>query len=82
MRTAWVLLALLSLTTAARAEMPLGRLPDNVIPTAYRLDLDVDPAVPASRPTRRSMPAGRPSTLIYLHGNGLRVERPHHGRGE
>jgi len=75
MRTAWVLLALLSLATAARADVPLGRLPEQVIPSAYRLDLDVDPAQPRfNGHAEIDAVLAQPSTVIYLHGNGLRVK--------
>jgi aminopeptidase N len=53
---------------------PEGRLPDLVTPTAYRLDLEIDPsgtrfAGHVAIDARLSLP----SRVIYLHGNGLKV---------
>ena len=75
MRTAWVLLALLSSTAAAQADVPEGPLPERVTPSAYRLDLHVDPGQPRfSAHAEIDAVLAQPSSVIYLHGNGLRVK--------
>jgi aminopeptidase N len=75
MRGASVLLALLWLSAAARADAPpQGRLPEQVTPSAYRLDLNVDPGEPRfSAHAEIDAVLAQPGTVIYLHGNGLRV---------
>jgi aminopeptidase N len=79
MGTVFLLLALLTgavTANAAALEPPQGRLPDNVTPTAYRLDLTVDPSrARFSGHTEIDALLAQPSTVIYLHGNGLRVTR-------
>ena len=56
------------------AAPPAGRLPGTVRPTAYRLELTVDPAQ-KSFTGRTEIDAVLTETArtIYLHGNGLRV---------
>jgi aminopeptidase N len=56
------------------AAPPAGRLPVTVRPTAYRLELNVDPAA-KSFTGRTEIDAVLTETVrtIYLHGNGLRV---------
>src|SRR5262245_17544211 len=73
-----VLVAIAAAAVAAPATtpaaIPLGQLPGDAVPKAYRLSLDIDPAradftgnaqidVTLKKATRR----------IFLHGNGLRV---------
>jgi aminopeptidase N len=63
-------------TTTAPAAVPLGRLSDAARPTAYRIDLVVDPSQPrfgghAEIDTR----VAAPTRSLYLHGNGLTVTR-------
>lgn len=78
-RTATLTLALVAWTIAARAaapEPPLGRLPDTVAPTAYRLELTVDPKLQRfSGHTEIDAVLARPTASIFLHGNGLKVTR-------
>jgi len=74
MRTVFLLLAWLASTPAAQAGIPQGRLPDEVTPTAYRLDLQVDPSRERfSGHAEIDALLAHPSSLIYLHGNALRV---------
>jgi aminopeptidase N len=79
MRTVFLLAALRACAVAADAAAlapPQGQLPDNVTPTAYRVDLTVDPSrARFSGHTEIDAQLAQPSTIIYLHGNGLRVTR-------
>jgi hypothetical protein len=69
-------LSSLILMTCANASPPAGRLPDNVRPTAYRLDLIVDPgAARFSGHTEIDAVLAQPATTIFLHGKGLTVTR-------
>ncbi|WP_404479769.1 M1 family metallopeptidase [Novosphingobium sp. BL-52-GroH] len=57
-------------------EIPLGRLGDAAVPTAYRLDLTVDPAKPRfSGHVEIDVTLAGRSSAIYLHGRGLTVSR-------
>src|SRR5665213_126371 len=68
------LLGFLPQITLAAPAVPLGRLPDAVTPTAYRLDLTVDPAATRfSGHVQIDATLGQASTTIFLHGNGLTV---------
>lgn len=63
--------------TAARADdapppVPLGQLTDAVTPSAYRLDLTVDPAAPRfSGHVEIDATLHAPSRFVYLHGRDL-----------
>jgi aminopeptidase N len=80
-RAAALLLLLLgwSLTQAATEPPPAGApprgaLPDLVTPTAYRLDLIVDPAAPRFRGHAEiDASLSRPASSMFLHGSGLAV---------
>jgi len=55
---------------------PVGRLPEGAQPTAYRLDLTVDPSKARfSGHTEIDVQLARPATSLYLHGKGLKVSR-------
>ncbi len=55
---------------------PLGLLSDAVKPTAYRLQLTVDPAKARfAGHTEIDAELARPARRIFLHGNGLNVSR-------
>ena len=63
-------------TVDAAAGPPLGRLPDTVTPSAYRLDLNVDPkAASFSGHVEIDAVLAQPSSSIFLHGNGLKVSK-------
>ncbi len=63
-------------TLAAAPPPPLGKLPAGVTPTAYRLDLTVDPAKPGySGHTEIDTTLAKPAATLFLHGNGLKVSR-------
>ncbi len=70
-----IILATTALATIAAApEYPVGKLPDTVRPTAYRLDLVVDPAKPGfTGHSEIDAVLARPSSTIFLHGLGLKV---------
>ncbi len=69
-------LAPAAVLAVAAAPPPLGRLPDGVTPTAYRLDLTVDPAKTGfSGHTEIDATFARPTAVVFLHGNGLQVAR-------
>lgn len=56
--------------------VPLGRLPDTVRPTAYRIDLTVDPARADYRGhVEIDAQVKAPTRTIFLHGLGLKVAR-------
>ena len=58
----------------AAAPVPQGKLPDLVTPTAYRLDLTVDPAQPRySGHTEIEAVLAKATSTIFLHGSGLTV---------
>lgn len=60
--------------TCANASPPVGRLPDNVRPTAYRLDLTVDPsAARFSGHSEIDAVLAQATKTIFLHGKGLTV---------
>lgn len=69
--------ALASLSIAAQAaDIPLGKLPAGVAPTAYRLDLTVDPTQPNySGHTEIDATVATATRQVYLHGLGLKVSR-------
>jgi aminopeptidase N len=68
------LLAVAWLAAAAQSEVPLGRLPDTVRPTGYRLELSVDPAkLEFSGHTEIEAVLAKPARFIFLHGRDLRV---------
>ncbi len=55
---------------------PEGQLPDAVRPTAYRLDLTVDPAQPRfSGHVEIDATLKAPSRFVYLHGRDLAMHR-------
>ena len=67
---------LLASTSVIAAEIPLGKLPAGVTPTAYRLDLTVDPAKPTySGHTEIDAQVAAPTREIFLHGLGLDVAK-------
>jgi aminopeptidase N len=72
-------LALLACSPAVRgADLapPLGRLSDTVIPSAYRLDLNIDPRLERfSGHTEIDATLTRSTATIFLHGNELTVTR-------
>ncbi|MFN3371175.1 MAG: M1 family metallopeptidase [Sphingomonadaceae bacterium] len=68
------LLALIA--TPALADAPPGELPDVARPLAYRIDLEVDPAEPRFRGTTEiDIELKAPATRLFLHGNGLSMDR-------
>jgi len=76
MRFASSLLLLAGATTlvAAADPVPLGRLPAGVKPTAYRLDLTVDPAkTDYAGHTEIDAEVAAPRSSLFLHGLGLQV---------
>jgi aminopeptidase N len=82
-KAAWCAFVWLIAVGAARAAgpapaegPPVGQLPEGVKPTAYRLDLTVDPSQPRfAGHTEIDAQLTRAATTIYLHGNGLKVSR-------
>jgi aminopeptidase N len=80
LRAVYVLLALLAWAAVAHADAtlspPLGRLPDLVKPTRYRLQLTIDPAAKDfSGHTEIDAVLAKSTRTIFLHGNGLRVSK-------
>ena len=76
-------LAWLSVAKGAPPAPPQGRLPYTITPTAYRLDLTVDPSA-ARFSGRAEIDAvlAQPATSIFLHGNGLKVAQVRIKAGE
>lgn len=63
-------------TPAFAQDVPLGRLPDTVKPTAYRIDLKVDPAqAEYSGHVEIDAEVAAPTRTVFLHGLGLKVSR-------
>ena len=69
--------AFAALSVAANAaDIPLGKLPAGVTPTAYRLDLTVDPSKPTyTGRTEIDARVEAPTSRIFLHGLGLDVSK-------
>lgn len=79
----FALFAWISPANGAPAAPPQGRLPDTIVPTAYRLDLTVDPsAARFSGHTQIDAVLMQPSATIFLHGNGLKVTKVRITAGE
>ena len=63
-----------SFAHGADPAVPHGRLPDTIKPTAYRLDLTVDPAkADFSGHTEIDAVLARPTRTFFLHGKELKV---------
>jgi aminopeptidase N len=79
LRLAPITLAILLSTVTAQAAdtaIPKGRLPDTIKPTAYRIDLTIDPAKKAfGGHTEIDAQLAAPTQTLFLHGNGLRVSK-------
>ena len=61
---------------ALAQDVPLGRLPDTVAPTAYRIDLKVDPAqADYSGHVEIDAQVKAPTRTIFLHGLGLKMQK-------
>jgi aminopeptidase N len=77
--TGLVLGLILASAVAHAAEAPsppTGLLPDTIKPTAYRLQLTVDPAAANFQGhTEIDAVLAQPTKTIFLHGNGLRVSK-------
>lgn len=60
----------------ANTPVPLGRLPETVVPTAYRLTLNIDPAQSTfTGRTEIDAELTEAAETIFIHGNGLRVRK-------
>ncbi|WP_164156266.1 M1 family metallopeptidase, partial [Sandarakinorhabdus rubra] len=76
MRRSALLAATLIAAPALAQAVPLGRLPDTVRPTAYRIDLKADPAqADYSGHVEIDATVKAPSRTVFLHGLGLKVTR-------
>ncbi|MGC8534785.1 MAG: M1 family metallopeptidase [Rhizomicrobium sp.] len=75
--TLWAILAIVSAGTAAAAPgAPKGRLPTLAIPTHYSLTLTIDPKQAGFHGHDEiSIVTAHPLTSIWLHGQGLSIER-------
>jgi aminopeptidase N len=83
MALASALLLSVSQTAGAATAPPLGRLPDTITPSAYRLDLTVDPkAASFSGHVEIDVVLAQPSSSIFLHGNGLKVSKARVSSGD
>jgi len=57
---------------AVSADVPIGELPDIAAPTAYRLDLSIDPGkADFTGVAEIDIETRAPVTRLHLHGNGL-----------
>ena len=72
-----LLLALLTATPSlAQEALPIGQVPDTARPTAYRLDLDIDPSRERfSGQAAIDIELRTPSRSLYMHGRDLVVSR-------
>ncbi len=69
-----LLAALPAAALAAPPPVPAGKLPAGVTPTAYRLDLTVDPAKPTfAGHVEIDADVAAATSSVYLHGLGLKV---------
>jgi aminopeptidase N len=69
-----ILFACTTIAWAADPPVPTGRLPDTIRPTAYRLDLTIDPAkADFSGHTEIEVVLTRATSSFFIHGNELRV---------
>jgi aminopeptidase N len=76
LRRSVLLLTTLLAAPAFAQEVPLGRLPDTVKPTAYRIDLKVDPAqANYSGHVEIDAEVKAPTRTVFLHGLGLEVAK-------
>lgn len=67
---------LLASTSAIAADIPLGKLPAGVTPTAYRLDLTIDPSKSTyTGHTEIDATVAAPTSRVFLHGLGLDVSK-------
>src|SRR3954463_7913416 len=67
-------LGLLCAAAHAATAIPLGQLPADVVPRAYRLSLTVDPShQDFNGHTEIDATLKRATRIIFLHGNDLRV---------
>jgi aminopeptidase N len=65
-----------ALARAADPAPPTGRLSDAAKPTAYRLQFTIDPAkTEFSGHTEIDALLARPASVLFLHGNGLKVSK-------
>ncbi|WP_333838544.1 M1 family metallopeptidase [Novosphingobium sp.] len=61
---------------AAAGTMPAGKLGDQVVPKAYRLDFNLDPAQPHfSGHTEIDVTVNQPGRYVWMHGHDLAVKR-------
>jgi len=68
------IVGLLCAAAPAAAAVPTGRLPDDVVPKAYRLSLTIDPShKDFSGHTEIDASLKRATRTLFLHGNELRV---------
>ena len=70
-------LALICLAAPAAAqEVPIGKLPPGATPTAYRLDLTIDPEAPRFRGHAEiDVTLDKATPGLFLHGRGLAVTK-------
>src|SRR5450755_2048019 len=83
MALASALLLSVSQTAGAATAPPLGRLAATITPSAYRLDLTVDPkAASFSGHVEIDVVLAQPSSSVFLHGNGLKVSKARVSSGD
>jgi hypothetical protein len=69
-----LVVAALSPAVSRAADIPRGRLPATVVPEAYKLDLEIDPAADRFRGhVEISIRNDTPLRTFYLNGKGLHV---------
>ncbi len=73
-RLAQAALFAIAFTPASAADIPIGELPDIARPTAYRLDLAIDPRkADFSGVAEIDIETKAPLSQLHLHGNGLEM---------
>jgi len=72
---AFLAFAFLSVPAAAQ-DVPIGKLPPGATPTAYRLDLTIDPeAAHFQGHTEIDVTLDKATSGLFLHGHGLKVSK-------
>jgi len=75
MRILLAALALLAVPAAAE-ELPIGQLPDDARPTAYRLNLDLDPSQERfAGQVEIDVELKAPASRLYIHGRDLAMKK-------
>jgi hypothetical protein len=77
------LLLTLTLAATSQAQVPRGRLTDNVTPTAYKIEITVLPEKPGFHAhVEIALQAKAGAAVLYLHGRKLQVKKAQFAQAE